>query len=179
LNHLKHNLRHCDIVREIFSVFTSRCVRCVSSLTRLTWVPRYDEIRTLQVNHLRYVWSSGSSEESKTLHKNLDKKIDSYAAGELKHAAEAISSIWNLSRKKEAIPCITPADDKEECIMNPEAEEREKNMRTSLIKSIQGRPLLFRRYWARKSRGGSVCPVYFPSAMPSSTMSRVATCEWR
>jgi len=153
---------------------------CHPSCGRLTWVPRYDEIRTLQINNLLSVWSSGSGEESKALHKNLDEKIDSYAAGDLKHAAGVVSSIWALSRKKEAVPCVSPVDDGNLYIsMGPEDQEQELNMRTSLIKSIQGRPLLLRRYWARRSRGGSVCPVYFPSAVPSSMLSQVATCEWR
>ena len=152
---------------------------CHPSCGRLTWVPRYDEIRTLQVNYLLSIWSSGDGEESKMLHKNLDEKIDSYAVGELKHAAEAVSSIWTLSRKKEAIHCASSVYDKKESIIQSSSEdgEQEHNIRTSLIRSIQGRPLLHRRYWARGSRGGSVCPVYFPSAVPNSTLSQVATCE--
>ena len=151
---------------------------CHPSRGKLTRVPRYDEIRTLQVNYLLCIWSSGSGEESKRLHKNLDEKIDSYVAGELKHASEAVSSIWTLSRKKEATRC---AYNKNEFIPQASSEdgEQEHNTRTSLIRSIQGRPLLHRRYWARGLRGGSVCPVYFPSAVPNSTLSRVATCEWR
>ena len=114
------------------------------------------------------------------LHENLDEKIDSYAAGELKHAAGVVSSILALSRKKEAVPCVSPIDDDDLYIsMGPEEQEREHNMRTSLIKSIQGRSLLLRRYWARRSHGRSVCPVYFPSTVPSSMLSQVATCEWR
>lgn len=144
------------------------------------WVCRYDEIRTIQVNCLFSVWSSGSGEESKTLQNELDEKIDSYAAGELKHAAQVMSSIWGLSRKQEVILSVRPIDPKEEYIMSLEHEQRERNMRTSLVNSIQGRSLLHRRYWARRSRGGAVCPVYFPSAVPSSTlMSQIATCEWK
>lgn len=131
----------------------------------------------MQVNHLFSVWSSGSVEESKALQKELDKKIDSYAAGELKHAAEVMSSIWGLSRKKEAIPSTSPIDSKEEYLMSLEQEQRERNVRTSLINSIQGKPLLHRRYWARRSQGGTACPIYFPSAVPSSTLSQIATCE--
>lgn len=149
------------------------------SRDRLTWTPRYEEIRAMQINHLLSIWSSGSCEEVKMLHKNLDEKIESWAAGELKHAGEVISSLWELSRKEGDIPRASPVDCKEvEYIMSPEQEQRERSMRTSLIKSIQGRPLLYRRYWARRSRGGRICPVYFPTAVPGSMLLQVATCEW-
>ena len=152
---------------------------CHPSRGKLMWVPRYDEIRTLQVNYLLSVWSSGSGEASKKLHKDLDEKIDRYTAGGLNHAAEAVSSIWILSRKKETIRCTSSVYDNIEFIYSSGDEEQEHDIRTSLIKSIQGRPLLHRRYWARRSRRGSVCPVYFPCAVPTSMLSQVATCEWR
>ena len=128
-------------------------------------------------------WLSGG-EESKVLHEKLDEKIDSYAAGELGHAAEAISSIWNLSRKNGALPSISQGKRG-----SPHknggffwgwlsAPQGRGGMRTSLVKSIQGGPLLHRKYWARQSRGGSICPIYIPTAVSGSTLLRVSTCEW-
>jgi len=146
------------------------------------WVQRYDEIRTVQVARLVSVWLSGGG-ESAALHKKLDEKIDSYASGELEHAVEAISAIWDLSRKKGALPS-TPRVDQRVSRKVSRGEwgewgpmQRERYMRTSLVESIQGRSLLHRKYWARRSRGGVICPIYFPCTVPSSTSSQVVTCE--
>ena len=146
----------------------------ITSRSGLTRVRRYDEIRTVQVTHLVSVWLSGG-EESKALHSRLDEKIDSYAAGELEHAAEAVSSIWDLSRNKEALSSIPEVA--RGFLSSTQPEQRV--MRASLVRSIQRGPLLHRKYWARRSRGGDICPVYFPSAVSGSILSRVATCEWK
>jgi len=150
----------------------------------LTRVRRYDEIRTVQVTHLVSVWLSGG-EESEALHRNLDEKIDNYAAGKLGHAVEAVSSIWDLSRKKETLPSISRgirgASHKTTGIpwgLFSPTRPKKGVMRASLVESIQRGPLLYRKYWARRSRGGTICPIYFPSALSGSTLSRVATCEW-
>jgi len=135
------------------------------------WVRRYDEIRSMQVIHLLSVFLSGGEEESKTLHKKLDKKISSYAAGELEHAAEAIISIYILPRKDEPLPSF-PRN--EPCAPAPQGW----NARTPLIESIQGGSLLHRKYWARRSRRGSISPIYFPNVVSNSTFSEVDACEW-
>ena len=146
----------------------------------------------MQVIHLVSVWSSGDKEESETLHKKLDEKIDNYAAGELEHAAEAVSSIWELSRKKETLPSISRGQETIPSTRNfprrPPSQghhgwtlrgttQQENSMRTSLIWSIQGGSFLNRKYWARRSRGGSMCPIYFPGATSNLTSSPVAACE--
>lgn len=140
------------------------------------WVHRYNEIRTVQVTRLVSVWLSGG-EESGALHKKLDEKIDEYVAGRLEHAVEAVSSIWDLSRKKETPPCDQQLPRKRSW-GSWFPMQREQRVRTSLINSIQGGSLLHRKYWARRSRGGSICPIYLPTAVSSLTSSRVATCEW-
>ena len=140
---------------------------------------RYDEIRAVQVDHLLSVLSSGSSETSKTIHKNLDERIQRYAAGELKHAREAISLIWKSSRKPRDIDIASVPPETVRTPSDPEAAQRKRGVRTSLIKSIQGRSFLHRRYWARTSQGGRICPIYFPDAVPSSVFSQVAACKWR
>ena len=116
--------------------------------------------------HLVSIWLSGGGEESEAVHKKLDEKIGSYATGELEHAAETVSLIWGLSRQKETLPPISRGRRKPRRFS-----QLERNMQTSLITSIQEGSLLRRKYWARRSRGGSVSPVYFPSAVPDSTLS--------
>jgi hypothetical protein len=99
----------------------------------------------------------------------LDEKIDSYAAGELEHASEAVSAIWEMSRKNEGFPSIP---------QGPLDPGFSSTMRTSLIGSMQGGSLLHRKYWARRSRGGSLSPVYFPSGIYRWTPLEVTACEW-
>ena len=153
---------------------------------KILTVPRYDEIRTVQVHHLLSVLSSGSSEISKTIHKDLDERIESYTAGELKHARETIALIWKTSRKPRDIDITSVPLDPERTkgwarfLPKPEVARRpEPGVRTSLIKSIQGRSLLHRRYWARTSRGGRICPIYFPNIVPDSTLSQIIACRCR
>lgn len=129
----------------------------------------------MQVIRLVSVWLSGGEEESETLHKKLDEKLDRYAAGEFEHAAEAISSIWDLSRKMETFPSIPQGQGG---WGKRKGGQRPDDMRASLIKSIQGGSLFHRKYWAKRSRGGNICPVYFPSAISGLKLSRVAACEW-
>lgn len=139
---------------------------------------RYDEIRSIQVIHLLSIWLSGGGEESKLLHKKLDEKIDNYAAGELDHAAGAISSIWDLARKNEALPSVPKSH--KEFWQGPKVGRPKSGgwgMRTSLIRSMQEGSLLDRKYWVRRSRGGSMGSVYLPSIMFGLPPSRVETCE--
>jgi len=126
----------------------------------------------MQVDHLLSIWISGG-EESKELHKKLDEKIDSYAAGELEYAAEAIFSIWDLARKDGALPPL-PKAHKGVPPLNPVRWD----MRNSLIKSMRGGSLLHRKYWARRSRGGNIGPIYLPTIVSGPTLSQVDTCKW-
>jgi hypothetical protein len=139
------------------------------------WVCRYDEIRSIQVNHLVSIWLSGGEEESKELHQKLDEKIDSYAAGELEHAAEAISSIWDLARNNEPPPPVIRGRGD---VYAARPRGWGAVMRNPLIKSMRGGSLLHRKYWARRSRGGSMGHIYLPTTVSGSTLSRVDACEW-
>ena len=134
------------------------------------WVCRYDEIRSMQVIYLLSVWLSESEEGSGALHKKLDEKIDSYAAGELEHASETISAIWDMSRKNEASPPIPRGRRDSGLSIAP-------HIRASLVRSIRGESLIHRKYWARRSRGGNISPIYIPNAVPDPTLSKVDACE--
>jgi len=142
------------------------------------WVCRYDEIQSIQVNYLLSVWLSGGEEESKELHKKLDGKIDSYAAGELEHAVGAISSIWDLARKDGALPFV-PKRHEDPHPPGPAGWgmgiRAPLSMRTPLIKSMRGGSLLHRKYWARRSRGGTMGFVYLPATVSGPTLVQVDT----
>lgn len=141
-------------------------------------VHRYDEIRTTQVNHLVSVWLSGSEKESKELHKKLDEKIDSYATGELEHAAEAISSIWDLACKDEALPAVPKDYEGSQYSMSSFRLALVLSLETSLVKSMREGSLLHRKYWARRSRGGRLGLVYLPTNMSGPMLSQVDKRKW-
>ena len=128
----------------------------------------------MQVIHLSSVWLSGNQNESKALHRKLDEMIDKYAAGELEHAAEAISSAWELARRNGALPSVPKGQKEPENDIAPERTD----MRSQLIWSMRGGSLLQREYWARRSRGGSVGPIYLPDPEWSSKFPRLGKREW-
>ena len=157
-------------------------------MQHINGAPRYDEIQTIQVDHLLSVLSSGSGEISKIVHKNLDEKIESYAAGELQHARDAVSLMWESSRQPQNTDATSAPFNwnsfnwdffiMEQSTKGTEIGKRGRRVRTSLINSIQGRSLLRQRYWARTSRGGRLCPIYFPNVVYRLTFSRIAEREW-
>jgi len=141
-------------------------------------VHRYDEIRTMQVNYLVSVWLSGGEKESKELHKKLDEKIDSYATGELEHAAEAISSIWDSACKDEALPSVPKDYGDSQSLSVLGSTSLAPSLETSLVKSMREGSLLHRKYWARRSRGGRMGLVYLPTTVSGPTLSQVDKCKW-
>jgi len=60
---------------------------------------RYDEVMTLQVNHLASVRFGADEGNAKNICNRIDKKVDAYASGNLSHAAEAMSLLWEVSQK--------------------------------------------------------------------------------
>jgi len=60
---------------------------------------RYDEIRTIQVDHLASVRFGADEGNTKNLCDKIDEKVDAYASGNLGHAAEAVSLLWEVSQK--------------------------------------------------------------------------------
>ena len=132
----------------------------------------------MQVIHLLSVWFSGGEEESKALHKRLDEKLDTYAAGQLEHAAEAITSVWDLARKNQALPSA-PKGHKEVRTHGFDTPER-RNMRDLLIELMQGRTVACRGYWARRSRRGIMGPIHLFNLgyMSGLEISQVDAREW-
>ena len=74
----------------------------------LTGRPRYDQIRDLYTSQLASVWIGDSTEATRA---SFDRKIDSFAEGELEHAAEMLSTLWEVVKKPGGItvPSNSPA----------------------------------------------------------------------
>ena len=53
----------------------------------------------MQINHLASVRFDGGEEIKKMLCDKIDEMVDAYVAGNMKHAAEAISLLWEVSKK--------------------------------------------------------------------------------
>lgn len=141
----------------------------------LTATSRYNQIRTIQVNHLLNVWLSGDEKRSRAVREELEKKIDSYAAGELEHAVDAMSSIWEISNKEGPVSSV-PVQHPDEAwfpfwFSRGYWDHKEDEIRPLLIKSIKEGHLFDRKYWGRRSRGGGIEPIYFSDAVIRAELS--------
>ena len=63
----------------------------------LTGRRRYDEMKNLYVNKLATAWINDSAAE--TTRVSFDKKIDSFVKGDLEHATEMLSTLWEIINK--------------------------------------------------------------------------------
>ena len=70
---------------------------------------RYDEIRSLYVNQLAFILAQDSTTEETRA--GVDEKIDSFYEGDLEHATEALSALWEIVNKDGIIaaPSSTPS----------------------------------------------------------------------
>lgn len=53
----------------------------------------------MQINHLASIRFGVNEELTKTLCDKIDEKVDAYAAGDLNHAGDAMSLLWDVSKK--------------------------------------------------------------------------------
>jgi hypothetical protein len=61
----------------------------------------------MQINHLASARFGVNEETSQNLCNEIDERVDAYAMGSLKHAAEIVSLLWkvaNNSRRSTSIP---------------------------------------------------------------------------
>lgn len=65
---------------------------------------RYDEVRIAQVNHLASVRFGVDEKITKNLCEMIDEKVDAYANGDLDHAAETMSLLWEVSKDRHIVP---------------------------------------------------------------------------
>ena len=136
------------------------------------------------MNHLLSVWLSGSEKESKPVREKLDEKLDSYGTGELEHAVDAISFIWEIANKEGPIPSAPtsppPPSSRSSRVgagrKGPAAWQGYGTQR-ALVKSIQAGSLLDRKYWARRSREGGIEPIHVSSAVAGIELSRLGSRE--
>ena len=140
------------------------------------------------MNHLLNILS-GSEEETKAIREKLGQKLVGYATGELDHAVDVISSIWEMSNKEESIsgnvgqPQAPPIGGPDDSWLSPifsffGRSFRGCDMRSPLIESIKEGCFLDRKYWARRSREGAIEPIYFPYSAIRAELPCLNTSEW-
>ena len=72
-------------------------------------VSRYDEIRDIQINHLASARFGVNEETTNNLCDAIDEKVDAYAMGDLKHAAEIVPLLWGAAKNRRgSTPAPTP-----------------------------------------------------------------------
>ena len=94
---MRGQLAKCNIVEEAFSGFASRWAEHIATFDcMLIGRHRYDEIRSLYVDQLAHIWMEDSTETTRA---SVNKKVDSFAEGDLEHATEMLSALWEIANK--------------------------------------------------------------------------------
>jgi hypothetical protein len=142
-------------------------------------VHRYNEIRIMQVNYLLDIWLSREGEESEAVRKKLDEKIDSYAAGKLDHAVDAMLCVWETSNKKKEKPAtsVLSVSSSTKKKSKDDTEFKGCDILSALVMSMKEGHLLDRKYWAKRSRKGEIEPIYFFSPAISAELLGFDTCK--
>jgi hypothetical protein len=136
-----------------------------------------------------------SNSTAETTHASVDKKIDSFAEGELEHAAEMLSTLWGILNEdgeiKAPLNTSPPVSPPRSCLLlcctgmltsyhqiaQVISPAHWAAVKIALIKSI-GKGVFFdRKYWARHSKPGSVLkPVYFSSIIMGDKVQQLKNC---
>ena len=58
---------------------------------------RYDEVRNIYLEQLEFVWMDDSTTEPTRA--KVGEKIDSFVEGDLEHATETLSALWEIANK--------------------------------------------------------------------------------
>lgn len=75
---------------------------------------RYEEVRNLYIEQLTVLWTGESTKE--TARAGVEAKIKSFANGELGHATEMLSALWEFANNSDgvappskALPMVSPS----------------------------------------------------------------------
>ena len=147
---------------------------------------RYDEVRTAQINHLVSARFGGEEGATKNLCDKIDEKVDAYVAGDLKHATETMSLLWEVSKKDRStnlpiqsfggfvrvtssptpLPLINFARSQGLPAATAGVPAAPECLKPAFIRSIREGVFVDRKYFARYSKAGKALrPVYFPSTV--------------
>ena len=137
-------------------------------------------MQNLYVNQLATVWINDSTTD--TTSASLDKKIDSFVKGDLEHATEMLSALWEIMNedgdiiapsntspavnlfRSYLLPCCARMLTSPGQTIQVTSPTHWASVKIALIKSICKGVFFDRKYWARHSKAGGILrPVYFSS----------------
>ena len=152
---------------------------------------RYGEIRSLYIDQLAHAAMEDST--MATTRASVNKKVHSFVEGDLEHATEVLSALWEIANKGGDIG--SPANTLSavsvasvlmyavwECsphrqITQVKSPARWAAVKTALIKSIREGVFFDRKYWARNTKSGDVLkPVHFSSAIMGDRSHQLDKC---
>jgi len=126
----------------------------------------------------------------------VDEKIDSFYGGDLEHATEVLSALWDIankdgditpaSRTPSAVSCFQYGSPRRytPVLSIPRIQATQvaspahwASVKLALIKSIRKGVLFDRKYWAKYSRtGDALKPIYFSSIIMGDKMQQLNSC---
>jgi hypothetical protein len=144
------------------------------------------------MDQLASVWMEDLTTEATRI--SINKKIDSFVEGDLEHATEILSALWEIANNDDDIkapskkPTVvsqvrfffsvvhgsTYSRNQATKVTSP---ARWDSVKIALIKSMRTGVFFDRKYWARYSKSGDVLkPVYFSSIIMSDKAQELNNC---
>ena len=183
LERIKGEVKSCDAVEETFSKFTSRLVYS-TSLPTIDISATYTRYPVMIDLHAGNLASALLSPNSQDIEARLNEKLESFADGEIPHAADAVSALFGILARYRASDMPSGANN-----ANPRAESRctwaaggnynipphRKSMNIALIKSMHHGSFLDMEYCVRKKRFGAnrFTPIYLSSSIFRDVRSKL------
>ena len=140
-----------------------------------------------------YSWVQDSTAE--TIRAGIAEKVSSFAIGDLGHAADMLSTIWEIASKDGDItnPESSTSSSVGPPFPHPQLHSQVRfsyqqtimvtspahwtSVKMALIKSIRRGVFFDRKYWARQFKTGDVLkPIYFSSIIMSDKHHQLASC---
>ena len=150
-------------------------------------------MRSLYVNQLASAWMEDSTAE--TIRASFEKKVDSFFRGELEHATEMLSDLWEIVNKDGDVqaplntsPAVSPFQScfVTRCRVTPVPHEQTTQVaspahwgavKLALIDSIDKGVFFDRKYWVRHSNSGNTLkPIYFSSIVMGDKTVQLNNC---
>ena len=145
----------------------------------------------MYIDQLALVWMEDPTAETTGV--GIEQKIDSFIEGDLKHATEMLSALWEIVNKdgdiktpSNTLPAVSiikfyPLP---RVIITPHNQATKitspshwTSVKVALVNSIRKGVLFDRKYWARHSKtGDALKPVYFSSVIMGDRVQQLKNC---
>lgn len=127
----------------------------------------------MYIEQLAFSWMGDSTGQK--IRADVKTKIKDFANGDLEHATEALSALWEIANTGGDVKA--PSDNCEVVVCNKDPAHREA-VGTALLKSIHDGIFFDRKYWARHSKAGDALkPVFFSSIVMDDRAQELGKCR--